>query len=235
MNRRRRDAALLVFGAGAAFATSGPLARVAAPLHPLAIVCGRVVLAALVLCALDVPALGRAWWGLPRRQRGGIALAGGLLAADFALVVWGLESTSLPAAVTLVSLEPLSVVLVAWVLQKIAPTRLELCGVATATAGAVLVSRAAGQGDHRLAGDLIVVAAVILYGLYIAAARAWRGTLSSSSYAAMVYSFAAAASALGLALVPNARLWPVAPRSLWAVLGLAMIPTLIGHTAVQAA
>jgi drug/metabolite transporter (DMT)-like permease len=51
----------------------------------------------------------------------------------------------------------------------------------------------------------------------------------------MVYAFAAVASALALAWVPRARLWPIAPRSLGAVLGLALIPTLIGHTAVQAA
>src|SRR6266581_2152812 len=105
---------------------------------------GRLALGALVLVAIE------------RRlapMRAGIALAGALLAAHFALFVWGLEQTSLPAAVSLVSLEPLSVVLLAWLLHGIAPRRLELAGVAVATAGAIFISRAAGSGEHRLVGD----------------------------------------------------------------------------------
>jgi drug/metabolite transporter (DMT)-like permease len=230
----RRRATLLVAGAGAAFATSGPLSRYAGPVHPLVIVCGRVGLAALALVGFRPRGVLAALRSLAPSQRLGVAAAGLLLAAHFFLFVWGLQRTSLPAAVTLVSLEPLSVVVVAWLLQGIRPAPVEQLGVLLATVGAVVVARGSGSGEHRLEGDLLVVAAVFLYGLYIAAARAFRGALSSDQYASLVYSAAALASALALAALPGAASLPP-PHALIAIAGLALIPTLVGHTAVQGA
>jgi drug/metabolite transporter (DMT)-like permease len=220
-------------GAGAAFATSGPLTRYAGAVHPLLIVWGRVALASLVLLALRRGALSTVRT-LSGRQRLGVVVAGLLLAAHFALFVWGLQRTSLPAAVTLVSLEPLSVVLLAWLLQGIRPTVSEQLGVLLATVGAVVVGRAAGSGEHRALGDLLVVAAVFLYGLYIAAARTFRGALSPEHYAGLVYAAAALGVSLALPFVPGALRWPP-PHALVAIAGLALVPTLIGHTAVQGA
>jgi drug/metabolite transporter (DMT)-like permease len=191
------------------------------------------LLAALVLAAIE----GRTLWqnvaGMPRAQRLGIALAGVLLAAHFGLFVWGLQQTSLPAAVSLVSLEPLAVVLAAWLLHGVRPRPLEQAGVAVATLGALVMSRGAGTGEHRLFGDLLVIAAVLLYGLYIAAARSYRRELSARSYAALVYGAAALATAIVVALSPPS--WPPPLHSSVAVVGLALVPTVIGHTAVQAA
>jgi drug/metabolite transporter (DMT)-like permease len=238
MKQRRLDAAILVAGAGAAFATSGPLARYARPLHPLGIVLGRVGIAALVLALADGLGVVRAIGELEPRQRRGVVLAGTILAAHFALFVWGLDCTSLPAAVSLVSLEPLSVVLLAWVLHGIRPAPLEQAGVAVATLGAVLVSRGAGAGEHRLVGDLLVLGAVVLYGLYISAARAYRGALPAGRYAALVYAVASLVTVAALWIAPareGSVVWPAPSHALWAVLALAMIPTVIGHTAVQAA
>jgi drug/metabolite transporter (DMT)-like permease len=134
--------------------------------------------------------------------------------------------------VSLVSLEPLAVVLAAWALQRIRPTALEQAGVVTATAGAVLIARGAGSGAHRIEGDLLVLAAVVLYGLYIAAARAWRGALPPTRYAALVYAVAAVVSACAL---PFAASVTLPPHAVWAILLLALVPTLVGHTLVQAA
>jgi drug/metabolite transporter (DMT)-like permease len=223
----RRQAIALVVGAGAAFATSGPLARWAEPMPPLWICFGRVLLAALFLSAIGNRRELRA------AARPGIALAGALLAAHFALFVWGLQQTSLPAAVTLVSLEPLSVVLLAWLLQGIRPTLLEQAGVAMATVGAVWMARGAGRGKHRLFGDLLVIGAVGLYGLYISAARAFRRELSAGGYAAVVYGWAAVWTGLALLVTREAPQWT--GRSSTSVVLLALIPTVIGHTTVQAA
>lgn len=225
-----RDAVLLVLGGGAAFATSGPLARYAAPAHPVVIVLGRLLLAGLVLAALD--ARGLVALRLGRRRLAGIALAGAVLAAHFVLFVWGLERTSLPAAVSLVSLEPLSVVLCAWLLQGLRPRPLEQLGVLLATVGAFVIARGAGQGEHRLGGDLLVLGAVVLYGFYVALARALRGDLPARRYAALVYAAASVATALLLPFVP---LRPLPLHAIGAIGGLALLPTLVGHTAVQAA
>jgi drug/metabolite transporter (DMT)-like permease len=163
--------------------------------------------------------------------------AGVLLAVHFALFLWGLDRTSLPAAVSLVSLEPLGVVLCSWFLFGIRPTRAEQIGVLVATAGAVLIAQGAGTGEHRLTGDLLVLGAVVLYGFYVAAARGFRDALPARSYAALVYAGATIALAAALPLTPGALdgLSPPPVRAALAVAALALIPTVLGHTAVQAA
>jgi drug/metabolite transporter (DMT)-like permease len=232
--KRRNEAILLIAGAGAAFATSGPLSREARPLHPLVIAGGRVLLAAIVLALIDLRGLVREVSALPARRMAAIFGAGIILAGHFGLFVWGLDCTSLPAAVSLISLEPLSVVVLAWLLHGIRPTRLEQLGVMVATAGAVLISRGAGAGEHRLFGDLLVIGAVVLYGLYISGARALRGELKAGHYAALVYGAAAVTTAIAIAIVPNVNR-PLTQHAVIAVIALALIPTVIGHTVVQAA
>src|SRR5689334_17059393 len=101
-------ALLLVAVAGSAFATSGPLARWASPLHPLVIVLGRVLLAALFLVGAAPRETVASLLRMTARGRLALLGSGAILAAHFGLFTAGLQATSLPAAVTLVSLEPLS-------------------------------------------------------------------------------------------------------------------------------
>jgi len=235
---RARSAALFVLLAGAAFSVASPLARWARPAHPLLVAFGRLAIAAVLLGALDVRALPAAARALSPRQRWTVFAAGALLAAHFACFLWGLEHTSLPAAVSLVSLEPLGVVVCAWALLGVAPSRAEQLGVALATAGAVVVAQGVGVGEHRLIGDLVVVAAVALYGLYLTVARALRDALPARSYAALVYASASVVLAVMLALAPAAfasPAWPPPAHAIVAIAALGLIPTIIGHTMVQTA
>lgn len=235
--RRARRAALFVVLASLAFAASGPLARYARPVHPLAIAFGRVALAAIALSLVDLRAIARSAAGLSPRQRAAVLCAGLLLAVHFALFLWGLDRTSLAAALSLVSLEPLAVVLCAWAFFGVRPTRSEQAGVLLATVGALVVGRSAGAGDHRLSGDLLVVGATLLYGLYVSFARALRDALPARSYAALVYGSAAAFLAVALPFAPGA-LDGVAPppaHAAVAIVALALVPTVVGHTAVQIA
>ena len=224
--------------AGLAFATSGPLARWGRPLDPIAIAFGRVTLAALVLLAIDLRRTFAELRALDARARTGIALAGLLLGAHFACFQGGMDRTSLPAAISLVSLEPLSVVAWAWLAHGVRPRPIEQLGVLCATAGALLVASGAGAGDHRLFGDALVLGAVLLYGAYLSVARSYTGRLHPRRYAALVYSCAAFFLAVGVLLLPlrtGTQRWPIAPHAAIAVLLLAAIPTIIGHTMVQSA
>ncbi|AUX37400.1 MULTISPECIES: DMT family transporter [Sorangium] len=232
-----RSAALFVVLASLAFASSGPLARYARPVHPLVVAFGRVALAAVALSLLDLRAIARSAAGLSLRQRAAVLCAGLLLAVHFALFLWGLDRTSIAAALSLISLEPLAVVLCAWAFFRVRPTRAEQAGVLLATAGAVVIASAAGAGEHRLSGDLMVVGAAVLYGLYVSFARALRDALPARSYAALVYASAAVFLAAALPAAPGA-LEGVAPppaHAAVAIVALALVPTLVGHTAVQAA
>lgn len=231
-----RRAALFVLYASAAFATASPLARWARPTHPFFVAFGRLALAALLLGLVDLKSLPAAARALSPRQRLVVFGAGALLAAHFVCFLWGLDNTSLPAAVSLVSLEPLGVVVCAWALLGIAPRPLERAGVVLAAIGAAIVARGAGKGEHRLAGDLAVLAAVVLYGLYLTVARALKDALPPRSYAALVYAGAAVTLAIALVFVPaafTAPAWPLSTHGLVAVIALAVVPTVLGHTAVQ--
>lgn len=235
---RARSAALFVLFASAAFATSSPLARWARPAHPFFIAFGRLVIAALLLAVADRRALLPALGALDRRRRLTVFGAGALLAAHFACFLWGLDHTSLPAAISLVSLEPLAVVVTAWAILGVAPSRAEQVGVALATVGAIVVAQGVGVGEHRLVGDLVVVAGVVFFGLYLTVARALKDALPARSYATAVYASAALLLLPMLALAPGAfasPAWPPTPRALYAVVALGVVPTILGHTAVMAA
>jgi drug/metabolite transporter (DMT)-like permease len=232
-------AAVVVLIASICFATSGPLARVAYPADPLVIAAGRTALAGGLLLAASAGPTARAVRALSWGKLAQIAGAGALLAAHFWCFLAGLASTSLPAAVTLVSLEPIAVVLTAWAAFGARPSRGEGVGVALATLGAlvlVLVGLKAGaggasRGEHTLGGDLLVLAAVALYGLYLGAAKALAGLLPAGAYASLVYLSAGALLAAGAAL-SGATL--ALPQGAWlAIAALGIIPTLGGHTLVQ--
>lgn len=224
-------AALVVAVASLCFAWSGPLARLAAPAHPLVIACGRTALAALLLTLIAPRATLSALRDTPPRTLAGIALAGALLAAHFGFFLAGLAATSLPAAVTLVSLEPIAVVLTAWVAFRERPRTGELVGVLLATAGAVVLSRGAGGGGHRLVGDLLVLLAVAVYGLYLGVARGLSGRVGAASYAALVYAVAAVLL-FGASLVASAS-FELPARGWLFIAALGIVPTLGGHTLVQ--
>ncbi len=235
------NAPLFVLVASLAFATSGPLARVARPADPLIVACGRVLLAGLVLVAFDRASprgIVRAWSGADARARGAAILGGALLAAHFGCFLVGLDTTSLPAAIALVSLEPLSVILWAWLLHGDRPTPVEGLAVVLATIGAVVIGQGAGKGEHRLFGDLLVVAAVALYGAYVAVVRATRASFAPRQTAAVVYLVAALVLVPAIAFAP-ARVgtvqWPLPVNAWVAIVALAAVPTLIGHTLVQTA
>ena len=236
-----RTVALIVVAA-LAFATSGPFGKMTAHEVPASAVAAfRTGLPAIVLALVDWRGFVTSLRRLSRRQRIGVVVAGALLAAHLALFLAGLARTSLAAAVALVSLEPLAVVLAAFIAFRLRPTRLEMIGLLVATAGAVVVAMGAGEGEHRIEGDLLVLGAVVCFGAYVASARGLRDALPATPYAAAVYG-AAAIALLPLALPPLLRDGSGAAathlpslRAAGAMIGLALVPTLIGHTIVQRA
>jgi len=218
--------------AALAFATASPIAKSIDGLSFATIAAGRCGVSAAALVLVAPVATWTAVGKLDGRRRVALVGAGLLLAAHFALFLGGLLATSLPAAVALVSLEPLAVVVAAWIAFGVRPGRREQIGIAIATVGAVVVSRGAGQGEHRLIGDALVLGAVAIFGAYVAFARGLRAAMPTMPYAASVYSVAA------VALVPLAIAFDAhraaPPASAWlGVVALGLVPTLVGHTLLQ--
>jgi drug/metabolite transporter (DMT)-like permease len=231
-DRIHRNDVWLVVIASLAFATAGPLGKVAAEVPAVVTACARTGIAAVILALVAPRLLASSVRALRGRQRMAVVLAGALLAAHFALFLAGLAATSLAAAVALVSLEPLAVVLAAFFAFGIRPTRREMLGLLLATLGAVVVASGAGAGEHRLAGDVMVLLAVVIYGIYVAAARGLRDAMPPLPYASAVFGTASLVL-LPFALVLGMRAGVPAPKPAAAVLAMALIPTLVGHTLVQ--
>ncbi|MDB4933231.1 MAG: transporter of the drug/metabolite transporter superfamily [Labilithrix sp.] len=223
---------VLALVASAAFATSGPLGKAASSIPAIVVACARTGIAGVLLAVVAPVVLARSVRALSSRQRAGVALAGTLLAAHFALFLGGLGATSLAAAVALVSLEPIAVVLAAFFAFGVRPTRREMLGLLVATLGAVVVATGAGEGEHRLAGDLMVLGCVVLYGAYVMAARGLKDAMPPLPYASVVYGTASLVL-LPFAIVLGTTAAVPAPKPALAVLAMALVPTLIGHTLVQ--
>lgn len=223
---------LVVLLAAFAFATSGPFGKLTAGLSPMLVAALRTGIASILITLFIPKAVLRSLGALSRGERVRLFIAGAALAAHFSLFLAGLQNTSLSAAVALVSLEPLAVVLFSWVLSGIRPSRREAVGIFIATCGAVIVASQAGEGEHRFAGDAMVLVCVVFFGIYVASARPLKDALPPLPYAALVYGVSAAC------LLPIVLFtWqPAAEPSRIAILsvvGLAIIPTLVGHTLVQ--
>lgn len=230
----RRELAAIALAA-CAFATASPIAKSIAGLSFAGIGAGRCAVAAVALIGLAPVATWRAVGSLDRRRRLGLVAAGVLLGAHFALFLAGLLSTSLPAAAALIALEPIAVILAAWIAFRVRPRPREAAGIALATAGAIVVARGAGAGEHTLSGDALVLASVVLFGAYVAFARGLAGAIPPRAYAGCVYAIGAAVL-LPLALALDGSAASLVPASTWlGVAALGLVPTLVGHTLVQRA
>ncbi len=175
----------------------------------------------------------RAWKSLGRRQLGLLGLAGLCLAAHFLSWFRSLDFTSVASSTVLVSAHPLFVGLLSARLLGESPSREEWIGLTLAVAGALVI----GWGDFLsgpdpLLGDFLALLAAALGAVYFVIGRKLRGTLDLLPYVVPVYGIAALvclarASAGGMQITG----WP--PATWWALAGLAVGPTLLGHTGLN--
>ncbi len=257
--RLTREPWLIALLTSLAWGSGSPACAVALRELPVSlVVAGRCGGAALILALFLRGRITTFWTSLSWSGRRKAVLAGALLGLHFLLFVGGVAYTTLPAAVTLVALEPVAIVLAGFIFFGIRPTPRQLGGITVAIAGALCVgfgSRAVTAdaptlgARHSWYGDALAVAAVIVYALYYAVNRDLKADADAAtssltqtqrdlSLAAMIY-----ASATLLALIFAAAVMPreahafiaPGPQGYAAVAVLAIVPTLIGHTLSQVA
>lgn len=166
-----------------AFAASGPAAVVALRDFPVQfVIFCRCAIAAILLSAFLRRRVLSMWSALPRSAFLLACASGTALAFHFTLFLLGLKSTSFPVAMGLVALEPITILAAAAVFFGIRPTRGQTAGVSVALIGAAVISlvehRPSQGPPHSTSGDLILGAAVVLYGCYYAANRALLGSIN---------------------------------------------------------
>ena len=198
-------------------------------------------------------------FGLPVYPPGWLraaALAGVSLAAHWAVWFASLSMTTVLSATVLVTTQPLFVVALAYALWRERlkpgqPAALALAAfgavmialgdagawrgpLAAPSAGAALGAAAAGrpQGGHSLQGDVLALLAAGLVSVYLLTGQHLRRRVPLVPYLTVVYTVGAFAllvadAAAGMPLLG----WP--PREVGVGLGIAVVPTLVGHSALN--
>ncbi len=205
--------------------SGGVLAVLAEGVDPVPKAVWRTGICALVLAP---------WW---RRLAGRdlllIAVAGGLLAAHFWTWFLSLEHISVMRSVVLVTLAPVWVGLAEWVLWRQAPSHRFWGGIGIALGGVITMAWA-GLGSASLTGDVLAVVGGMFSSAYFVMGRSLRQRVPWATYAGMVSGFSAL-WLLPVALVLGLPLSGYVPNSWAALLGLALVPQLMGHGGFNAA
>jgi drug/metabolite transporter (DMT)-like permease len=202
--------------------------------HPVAIATWRLALAALLLAPLAGRGLARIA-GLPRSSRLLLVGAGAALALHFFTWIAAVQTTTVANATLVLAINPVVTAAAAFLFfGERASGRLK-----GAIAVGVLGVAAIGWNDLALApehlgGDLLSLASSFLFTAYLLIGKRVRRALDTAAYVTAVYGAAALFGLLTM-LALDVPLADYAPRT-WLCFGLmALVPTVIGHTSLNAA
>lgn len=206
---------------------------------------------ALVLVTIALVLTG-SWRKYATLSRADLLLAGGggvMLALHFWSWNTSLRYTSVAASVSLVNLQPALVAIISarWLGER--PTMQQSIGIAIAIFGALVVGVAdvpgglagigsaltSGPGDsggRALFGNALALLGAVTATAYYLVGRRVRQHVDLWPYVGLVYSVAFV-TLLGLALATGEALRPQPPRELAIFAGLALGPTLLGHTGLN--
>lgn len=160
-----------------------------------------------------------------------LCLGSGLsLALHFYSWISSLRYTSVASSTVLVTANPFIVLLMGYWLLGERTNRRGILAMFIGVAGAVMV----GWGDFRvgggaLFGDFLAVVGAITVSGYTIAGRIARQTMSVVLYSTVVYAIASAIL-LVIMLPQGVRLGPYSAQNWWLFVGLAVLPTVLGHT-----
>lgn len=217
---------------------AGPLVKLSRA-DPIAIAVWRLGLA-LIVVGLFLIFTGQ-WRELPRITRRELifaAVGGVSLALHFWAWNASIHLTTIAASVTLVSLQPAVVAVISAIMIREAPSSRQSLGIAIAILGAFLIAAPdlagglAPGGNRPLIGNLLALSAAVTAGLYYTIGRRLRMRLGVWSYVAIVYSVAFLSLVI-IAMSLGISLGPQPPSEIAIFVGLALAPTLLGHTGMN--
>lgn len=231
------------------FSVAAPFIRLSAS-APLVIAAWRMALTLIVVViALAVTGGWRKWWQLGRTEFALAAVGGVLLALHFWSWNTSLRYTSVAASVSLVNLQPVIIAIISakWLGER--PNGRQWSGITLAVMGALIVGLAdvpggiqnigaaltASDGNsasRALLGDFLAVLGSVTAAGYYLIGRRVRQTLDLWPYVGLVYS-ACLVTLVVLVLATGETLWPQPPREIALFVGLAIGPSLLGHTGMN--
>jgi drug/metabolite transporter (DMT)-like permease len=202
---------------------------------PPVIAASRLVLAATLIVPLAAAKKHLNFKALTRRDFAFIAFSSLFLALHFALWITSLDYTSIASSVVLVTAHPAFVAVLSYLLWAESIGKFAKLGIAVAIAGVVIINY--GQfsfESEALLGNVMALAAGLAAGAYLLIGRQVRERVNIWNYLALVYS-GAGILLLFFALAAGYGFTGYSSTTYLMFLLLALVPQLIGHTAINMA
>lgn len=202
--------------------------------HPVAIAAWRLLMACGIMAALAGPRL-KEMLALTRREQVMMILAGVALAVHLMAWIASVQHTTVANAAIFFATNPVITAVAAHLVFGERITGRLLLSVALGLAGVAVI----GLDDFHVsadsaAGDALSVLCSVLFTVYFLLGKRVRPRLDNRAYVAGVYGAAALTSFAAL-LALGLPVADYAPRTWLCFALLAVIPTAIGHTSLNAA
>ncbi|MFB6291550.1 MAG: DMT family transporter [Candidatus Bipolaricaulia bacterium] len=160
-----------------------------------------------------------------------LVVAGLFLSVHFAFWVTSLNHTSVASSVILVTTQPLFIVLIESTFLDKKPSKSFLIGLTVAAIGSFLIGFGDFQGaEFELIGDVLALAGAVMAAGYFLIGGEVRQRINILPYIFVVYGFSSV-FLFAFCLVAGLPLVSYSASNYSLFLLLAIIPTLIGHTA----
>jgi drug/metabolite transporter (DMT)-like permease len=158
------------------------------------------------------------------------AAPGILLGLHFITWIIGARLTPAANSSLIVNMTPVAMPFILLALARERLNRWEIAGTALAMGGVVMLA----GGDFRISaasfrGDALCFVSMLIFTLYLALARRNRGAVSLWTYVTPLY-FVGGAFCMGVAFIFGSRPQACSVRETMLIVGLAVIPTVIGHS-----
>lgn len=194
----------------------------------------RLGLAALIVTPLALLQSRHALAQLTRQQLGLTVAAGFFLALHFATWITSLEYTSVASSTALVTTNPLWIGLASFVLFKERPNAFMIGGIALSLAGSLCIfwsdAQTAAPGSNPMLGNALALVGSWCFSAYLLLGRRLRAGLPLPAYIWLAYG-AAAIFLIAASTGSGTALTGYAMPAYLTMLGLALGPQLLGHTA----
>jgi drug/metabolite transporter (DMT)-like permease len=202
----------------------------AAEVEPLVIAFYRMAIATLLLSLAALMLRRRLVVGATWRDLALIVAGGFFLAVHFGAWIASLKYIPIAASVVLVDSHPIFVILAAYLFLGERPTRRSLFGAMVGFAGMVAIFRDGLRAiETALFGDALALLGAISIVGYFVIGRKMRARMSLFSYTVPLYA-ACSVFLFIWAFAAGDRFYPYDARQWSCLIGLALVPTIFGHT-----
>jgi drug/metabolite transporter (DMT)-like permease len=201
--------------------------------HPFLLAAYRALVAAVVLTPLYVREARHAHPGVTRAALRSSLLPGALLAVHFLSWIVGARLTPAANSSLVINMVPAVMPLLLLMYTRERMTGAEVIGTALSLSGLVVLGWSDfGISGESFRGDIICFASMLFFAWYLALARRNSGKGSIWLYLVPLYYVSGAVSlTASLAFVNPLKPYPL--REVLLILGLGVVPTVIGHSVLN--